>query len=366
MENKVKLDLGEKSYDIVIARSAVTKLGEFLANGSAKYSKIFIVTDDNVANLHLETVKAQINQSYLVETLVVHSGESSKGFSTLEALCEEILSKGVDRKSLIIALGGGVIGDLAGFVASIIMRGIDFVQIPTTLLSAVDSSVGGKTAINAKAGKNLIGSFYQPKLVLCDLTFLDSLPDREIKAGYAEVLKYGLIGDSDFFEYLSANYQKIFDRDDEVLTKIITKSCQAKAEIVALDEKEHGVRALLNLGHSFGHVLEFETGYSNILNHGEAVAVGMLMAAKMSVNLGHLSQNECDQIESHLNQVGLNIDLISLKNDWNKDNFANILTKDKKNSAGKLNFVLLKGIGKAFVAKDIDVSEFYKVIDRFI
>ena len=366
MENKVKLNLGEKSYDIVIARSAITKLEEFLAKSTNKYSKIFIITDDNVAKLHLSTVKAQINQDYQVESLIVKSGESAKGFSTLEVLCEEILIKGVDRKSLIIALGGGVIGDLSGFAASIIMRGVDFVQIPTTLLSAVDSSVGGKTAINTKAGKNLIGSFYQPKLVLCDLAFLDSLPDREIRAGYAEVLKYGLIGDADFFSYLSKNYQKIFDRDDEALTKIIVKSCESKAHIVSLDEKEQGVRALLNFGHSFGHVLESETGYGDLLNHGEAVAVGMLMAAKMSVNLGHLSQDECDKIEHHLNLANLNIDLNSLKNDWKKENFANILMKDKKNSSGKLNFILLNKIGEAFVAKNIDVKHFHSVIDEFI
>ena len=366
MENKVNLALGEKSYDIIINRGAITRLNDFLQNGGRKYSKIFIISDVNVANLHLETVRAQINSSYQVENLIIKSGESSKSFSALEALCEGILSRGVDRKSLIIAFGGGVIGDLAGFVASIILRGIDFVQIPTTLLSAVDSSVGGKTAINAKAGKNLIGSFYQPKLVLCDLAFLDSLPDRELRAGYAEVLKYGLIEDKEFFDYLQKNYRKILDRDDESLATIITRSCQIKAEIVSLDEKEHGIRALLNLGHSFGHVLESETGYSNILNHGEAVAIGMLMAAKMSVNLGYLSQNECDLIENHLNKVGLNIDLLAIKNDWNKENFAKILQKDKKNSAGKLNFVLLNKIGEGFVAKDVAIEEFYRVVDGFI
>ncbi len=366
MENKIKLDLGEKSYNISIKRGAIEILGDFLENSNKKYSKIFIISDENVADLHLETVRLNIDDSYEVENIIIGSGESSKGFDAFKAVCETILTKGVDRNSLIIALGGGVIGDLSGFVASVILRGIDFVQIPTTLLAAVDSSVGGKTAINSKSGKNLIGSFYQPKLVLCDLAFLDSLPDRELRAGYAEVLKYGLIEDSDFFEYLESDFERVLTKKDDALAKIITRSCQVKADIVSKDEKEHGIRALLNFGHSFGHVLESETNYSDILNHGEAVAVGMLMAARMSVNLGHLAQEECDKIETHLAKTGLNIDLLSVKNDWNKEGFTKILQKDKKNSNGKLNFVLLRRIGEAFIAKDIDVEEFHRVIDGFI
>ncbi len=366
MQKIINLDLGSRSYDIVIARSAVNRINEFLNANSKKYSKVFIISDENVAKLHLTHLQSKINHNNTVETIIVDAGESAKSFSVFEGVCNQVLTKGANRNSLIVAFGGGVVGDLAGFVASVIMRGIDFIQIPTTLLSAVDSSVGGKTAINSKAGKNLIGAFYQPKLVLIDLDFLQTLPQRELKAGYAEVVKYGLIGDAKFFEYLQVNYQKIFAGDDETLMYIIAQSCQAKADIVTQDEKEKGLRAMLNLGHSFGHVLESDTNYSNILNHGEAVAIGMVMAAQMSANLGYLNPDKIDIITNHLTKAGLNLNLLSIKKDWNRDNFANILQKDKKNDAGELNFVLLRDIGSAFVAKDIDIAEFYNVIDRYL
>lgn len=365
MQKIINLDLGTRSYDIVISRSASDRINKFLSENSKIYSKIFIISDENVANLHLSDLKSKIEHNFALESLIVPAGESSKSFDVFQEVCDEVLNRGADRNSLIIAFGGGVVGDLAGFVASVIMRGIDFIQIPTTLLAAVDSSVGGKTAINSKAGKNLIGAFYQPKLVLIDLDFLQTLPQREMRAGYAEVVKYGLIADVEFFEYLQANYKKIFTRDDETLTYIIAKSCQAKADIVAQDEKEKGVRALLNLGHSFGHVLESDTNYSNSLNHGEAVAIGMVMAAQMSANLGFLHPAKVDIISDHLIKSGLNLDLMAIKKDWNRNNFANILQKDKKNSAGKLNFILLNEIGSAFVAKDVDINEFYKVVDSY-
>lgn len=366
MQKIINLNLGIRSYEIVIARSAIERINDFLEKKSKNYTKIFIISDDNVAKLHLSTLESRIKHNFAIETLVVPSGESSKSFNIFEQICDEVLNRGADRSSLIIALGGGVVGDLAGFVASVVMRGIDFIQIPTTLLSAVDSSVGGKTAINSKAGKNLIGAFYQPKLVLIDLNFLQTLPNRELRAGYAEVVKYGLIADREFFDYLQDRYQDIFTGNDEVLMHIIDKSCQIKADIVAQDEKEQGVRALLNLGHSFGHVLESDTNYSDILNHGEAVAIGMLMAAQMSANLGHLHQSKVEIIANHLVGAGLNLELLSIKKDWNRDAFAKILQKDKKNSSGKLNFVLLNDIGSAFLAKDIDIQEFYKVIDSYI
>ncbi len=365
MKKIINLDLGSRSYDIIISRSATEQLKAFLADNVKKYSKIFIISDENVAKLHLENLKSKIDHNFAVESLIVNAGEPSKSFDVFQEVCDEVLNKGADRNSLIIAFGGGVVGDLAGFVASVIMRGVDFIQIPTTLLAAVDSSVGGKTAINSKAGKNLIGAFYQPKLVLIDLDFLQTLPQREMRAGYAEIVKYGLIADANFFEYLQANYKKIFAGDDEALTYVIAKSCQTKADIVAQDEKEKGVRALLNLGHSFGHVLESDTGYSEALNHGEAVAIGMVMAAQMSANLGYLQSDRVNIIADHLTEAGLNLDLLAIKKDWNRENFANILQKDKKNSAGKLNFILLDEIGSAFVAKDIDISEFYKVVDSY-
>ncbi len=363
MENKITLDLGENSYDILVGSKKIDFLPNFL--GKNKYSKIFIITDENVASLHLSRLEAVLSQ-FKLEKIVIKSGENSKSFAVLEQVCEEILAKNIDRKSLILAFGGGVVGDLAGFAASILLRGIDFVQIPTTLLAAVDSSVGGKTAINARAGKNLIGSFYQPKLVICDTDFLATLPKREIRAGYAEILKYGLIFDREFFDFLDQNYENIFAINQNYIEKIILKSCEVKAKIVSLDEKEQGLRALLNFGHTFGHCFEGELNYDNRLNHGEAVGIGMLMAAKMSKNLGFLPENDYKIILQHITKTSLNIDLKAIENNWSKQNLASHLYKDKKTENGKLTFILLEAIGNGFVKKDIEIGEFMKVIDDFV
>jgi 3-dehydroquinate synthase len=354
MSKKIRVALDERSYDIVIGKNSIDYLSEFLTQKS--YSKIFVITDENVAKLHLSRLPK-------FETIILPAGEQTKSFSSLEKISEEILAKGVDRKSLIIAFGGGVIGDLAGFIASILLRGIDFIQIPTTLLASVDSSVGGKTAINSKSGKNLIGSFYQPKLVLCDLEFLKTLPARELRSGYAEVVKYGLIRDKNFFEFLEKNYAKIFTHDEEFLSKIIARSCEMKAEIVGRDERESGDRMLLNFGHTFGHVFETETGYSDELLHGEAVALGMKMAAKMSQNLGLISKNDFDRIASHLEDCGFVTDHKKIRKNWNEENLVSHLAKDKKNENKNLTFILLKNIGDAFVSKGIAVEEFKKIIN---
>lgn len=361
MLNKISLDLQDRSYEIVIGKNAIANLGEFLSHKN--YSKIFIITDENVARLHLASITTILPDA---EIVVAPAGEHTKSFSSLEKICEEILAKGIDRKALIVAFGGGVIGDLSGFIASILLRGIDFVQIPTTLLAAVDSSVGGKTAINSTSGKNLIGSFYQPKLVICDLNFLTTLSAREIKSGYGEVVKYGLIRDLEFFEYLENNFAKIFALDEEALVKIITRSCQIKAEIVGSDEKESGDRALLNFGHTFGHIFETETNYSDELMHGEAVALGMVMASKMSQNFNMISQFDFERILKHFVECGLITNPSQIRLHWNEENLTSHLFKDKKHENKKLTFILLNKIGEAVVEKNIGLEKFKLVLQEFL
>lgn len=361
MQNKLSLSLADKSYDILIGQNAVQNLSEFLSKKN--YSKIFVITDRNVAHLHLHSLKEIIGNC---EQIIVEAGEQSKSFTVLENVCEEILARGIDRKSLIIAFGGGVVGDLAGFIAAILLRGIDFVQIPTTLLACVDSSVGGKCAINSKSGKNLIGNFYQPKLVICDLNFLQTLNQRELKAGYAEVVKYGLIKDIEFFEFLEKNQHKIFKHDEEVTKKIITRSCEIKAEIVARDEKENGERALLNFGHTFAHVFEIETNYSNKLLHGEAVAIGMIMAAKMSQLSDLISEKDFVRILTHFQDCSLLISPKQIHENWNIDALEKHLFKDKKHENDRLTFILLKKLGEAFIQKDVKLESFRKVLQKFL
>ncbi|MBM5782312.1 MAG: 3-dehydroquinate synthase [Pelagibacterales bacterium] len=361
MSRAIKVELENRSYDIIIGSGAINKLSNFLSDN--KYSKIFVINDNNVAKLHLKTLQEVLQKIDIpTEFVITEAGEQTKSFVFLEKICEEILSKGLDRKSLVIAFGGGVIGDLSGFIASILVRGIDFVQVPTTLLAAVDSSVGGKTAINSKSGKNLIGTFYQPKLVLCDLNFLKTLSQRELRCGYAEVVKYGFIRDLEFFEFLEKNYQKVFQYDEEILEKIIRRSCEVKAEIVAKDEKESGERALLNFGHTFGHVFETETNYSDLILHGEAVALGMVMAAKMSQNLNMISENDFLRIKNHIEDCGFITDEKKLKADWNYDNLISHLYKDKKNEGKNLTFILLEKIGVGVVKKAVELQEFRKVL----
>lgn len=365
MQNEIRVNLDNRSYNIAIGSGTIHRLKEFLAQKS--YSKIFIISDQNVAKLHLAKLHEVIGESKItLETIITDSGEQTKSFKYLEQICEEILEKNADRKSLILAFGGGVIGDLSGFIASILLRGIDFVQIPTTLLAAVDSSVGGKTAINSSAGKNLIGSFYQPQMVICDFDFLKTLPAREMLSGYAEIVKYGLIEDSDFFEFLNKNYQKIFTFDEEILNTVITKSCQIKADIVSQDEKENGKRALLNFGHTFGHIFETETNYSSEILHGEAVALGMLMAAQMSLNFQMITSAEFDLITAHFKNCGFVIDPKKIRPSWNNENLVKHLYKDKKVEGGKLTFILLEKIGQAVIKKDVALEDFKKVLTEFV
>lgn len=365
MINKICVDLGQRSYDIVIDTNAIDYLAEFLKG--KKYSKIFVITDENVAAVHLDKIKDALYDVRVVkEIIVTEAGEHIKSFQYLEKVCEAILQRNADRKSLVIAFGGGVIGDLSGFIASVLLRGVDFIQIPTTLLAAVDSSVGGKTAINSKAGKNLIGSFYQPQLVICDLNLLKTLPEREIKSGYAEILKYGLIQDEGFFKFLTKEYKNVFACEENALRAVVEKSCAIKASIVSKDEKENGLRALLNFGHTFGHTFETETNYSDEILHGEAVALGMLMAAKMSLNFNMISQKDFDRIKSHLEECGFVTDPKKIRPSWNKESLINHLYKDKKNENENLTFILLEGIGESMVKKSVNLDDFLKVLNDFV
>ncbi len=357
---KITVDLKDRSYDVFIGSKAINKLSDFIKKSN--YSKVFVVTDYNVANHHLGDIKKILPQA---ETLIADAGEQTKSFAGLEDLCNRILDLGIDRNSVIVAIGGGVVGDLTGLAAALLMRGVDFIQIPTTLLSMVDSSVGGKTGVNCKAGKNLIGSFYQPKLVICDLDFLATLPLRQLRAGYAEILKYALTSDKRFYNFLIKNFSKILLLDEEKLSHAVKRSCEIKAQIVSDDEKEKGVRAILNFGHTFGHVLEAETSYSNLLNHGEAVAIGMLMAAQMSCNEGLLSNDDYKEIKDHLNDCGFNLELKTLKSSWKKSKLIKYLAKDKKLENNQPKFILLKGIGHAVIKKFDSTKEFEIVIQNF-
>ena len=363
---QVRVNLDERSYNIEIGKNIVTNIANYLLE-IGNFSKIFVITDQNVAKFHLEEFSAILDKANLKhQNIILEAGEKTKDFANLQNLCDKILAEKIDRKTLLIAFGGGVIGDLCGFVASILLRGIDFIQVPTTLLAAVDSSVGGKTAINSKFGKNLIGSFYQPKLVLCDLNFLNTLPDRDFISGYGEVIKYGLIDDGGFFSFLEQNIVKIKARNPEILQEIIVKSCNIKAKIVSQDETEKGARALLNFGHTFGHIFETETGYSDELFHGEGVGIGIAMAAVMSKNLGLIDNQDVFRIKKHLNEVGLFSSPKQLRKEWNVPNLLSHLYKDKKVQNSKLTFILLKNIGEAFIKNDVKETLFLEVLEEFL
>ena len=320
--------LGDRSYPIYIASGLLGRAGKMLQD---RVGASLIVTDNVIAPLHLQALKNSLAAAGIEVrgAVIIPSGESSKSFSRLDDLCNQILALGIDRKTTLIALGGGVIGDLAGFAAAILLRGLPFVQIPTTLLAQVDSSVGGKTGINTPHGKNLIGAFYQPKAVLIDLDVLQTLPDRQLRNGYAEIAKYGLINDAGFFAWCEQNALLVISRDPDALHHAILHSCRAKATIVAADEREeNGQRALLNLGHTFGHAFEAETGYSDRLLHGEAVALGIVQAFKLSEKLQLSSAADTRRVVDHFNAVGLPTDLAPFN--FDPDALMAHMRKDKK------------------------------------
>jgi 3-dehydroquinate synthase len=354
----VPVTLGKRSYDIVIGEGLLAEAGR-LVGPLLKRPLTAIVTDENVARHHLATLEAALHASGIRSTAIgLPAGEATKSFKHLAELCDTLLAAGIERSDRIIAFGGGVIGDLAGFAAAILRRGVGFIQIPTTLLAQVDSSVGGKTGINSAHGKNLIGAFHQPVAVLTDIGLLDTLPARELAAGYAEVAKYGLLGDAGFFEWLEGAAMMIMRGDGQARIHAIRKSCEAKARIVAEDETETGVRALLNLGHTFGHALEAATGYSQRLLHGEAVAIGMVQAFRFSERQKFCAPGTAARVARHLKSAGLPVHISEIPGPLPPpQDLVAIMRQDKKAQAGKLTFVLTRGIGAAFIARDVADSD---------
>ncbi len=364
--NKLRINLKENSYDIIIEHGLLSSLGALVSQKFGK-PKTFIVTDNNISVHWLkQTIESFSAQGIYPKVLEVPVGESTKSFINLEKIIDQLLESKVGRDSLLIALGGGVIGDLAGFAGAVTLRGVKVVQVPTTLLSQVDSSVGGKTGINVRQGKNLVGSFYQPILVAIDTQVLQTLPQRQLFAGYAEVLKYGLIKDCSFFEWLELNGKKVLDGDKLAQQYAIFTSCRIKAEIVEADEKEQNLRAILNFGHTFGHALEAEAGYDGNLLHGEAVSIGMVMAIELSKNLGHLSGQDAGRAVDYIRSIGLptNINSIEGSTSWHPDRLIQHMQHDKKVSNGQLRFVLIKGIGEAYLTADVEKKQVYSVIEK--
>jgi 3-dehydroquinate synthase len=354
----VDVALGDRAYDIVIGRDVLPTLGPRIA-ALRPGVRTAVVTDRTVAKHWLEPTEASLAAAGVASTrIVVEEGEGSKGYAGLTQVSEALISAKIERNDLVIALGGGVVGDLAGFAAAILRRGVDFVQVPTSLLAQVDSSVGGKTGINSPQGKNLIGAFHQPVLVIADTGVLDTLSPRQFRAGYAEVAKYGVLGDQAFFAWLEANYSEIFSggaaREHAVAT-----SCRAKAAIVARDERETGERALLNLGHTFGHALEAATGFSDRLFHGEGVAIGMVLAAEFSAQLGMIGQAAAARVKRHLAAVGLptrlqDIGGFAQEGLADADALMTLMAQDKKVKRGKLTFILLEAVGRAVIAPNVE------------
>jgi 3-dehydroquinate synthase len=359
----VNVALGARSYDIVIGRGVLASLGARIA-ALRPGAKAVVVTDDNVERYHLEPAEAALRGAGVAaHRVVVPAGEASKSYRVFEQVCEAIIASRIERADLVIALGGGVIGDLAGFAAAVLRRGIDYVQVPTTLLADVDSSVGGKTAIDSAHGKNLIGAFHQPILVLADTALLDTLPEREFRAGYAELVKYGLLGDAAFFAWLESNWRDVFSGGSSsgsfAREHAIAIACRAKAAIVARDERETGERALLNLGHTFGHALEAACGFSDRLLHGEAIATGMALAFEFSARRqGLLPMADAQRVIRHLAEVGLPTRIRDISGAPPAvDQLMDLIAQDKKVKRGTLTFILVRGIGSAFIEAGVDPRE---------
>ena len=358
----VPVALGARAYDIVIGRGQLAALGARIG-GLRPGAKVAIVTDATVAQHHLAACQAALNAAGIESAnIVLPPGEGSKSYATFETVCEAIVAARIERGDLVVALGGGVIGDLAGFAAASVRRGLDFVQVPTTLLAQVDSSVGGKTGINSPQGKNLIGAFHQPVLVIADTALLDTLPKRDFRAGYAEMAKFGLLGDAAFFTWLEANWQEVFSGSQSsgrlAREHAIAVCCRGKAGIVARDERETGERALLNLGHTFGHALEAGAGFSERLLHGEAVALGTALAFEFSARRGLIADADAARASAHLAAVGLPTHLKDVPGGVpGVDLLMDLIAQDKKVKRGKLAFILVRGIGQAFVENDVDPAQ---------
>ncbi|WP_041794718.1 3-dehydroquinate synthase [Pararhodospirillum photometricum] len=364
----VTVPLGERCYPIHIGAGLLSQAGALIAP-VIRRPRVFVVTDTAVAPLHLPALLASLDAAGLVhDHVVLPQGEGTKSFAQLESLLETLLAARVERSTTLVALGGGVIGDLTGFAAAVLLRGVDFVQIPTTLLAQVDSSVGGKTGINTRHGKNLVGAFHQPRLVLADTAVLDTLGPRELRAGYAEVVKYGVIDDAPFFAWLEQHGPALLEGAPQARAEAIATACRAKARIVGADERESGQRALLNLGHTFGHAFEAETGFSRTLFHGEAVALGMVLALDLSVRLGLCPAEDVLRLTRHLEDVGLAVDPRAVPSApvWDVDRLLEHMGHDKKVADGRITFVLARGIGRAFLEREVDPQRVRESVRAFV
>jgi 3-dehydroquinate synthase len=352
--NVVKVDLGSRSYEVRIGRGLIAEAGQHIAP-MLRRKKVAVITDDTVAAKHLmDLAKALEVQGIAMTALTIPPGESSKGWEQFARSVEWLLEQKIERRDVVVAFGGGVVGDLVGFASAVLRRGVRFVQIPTTLLSQVDSSVGGKTGINTAQGKNLVGAFHQPSLVLADIDVLSTLAQRDFLAGYGEVVKYGLLGDAAFYDWLEANAPAMARGDTALRQYAVTRSVEMKAGIVSRDETEEGERALLNLGHTFCHALEKATGYSNRLLHGEGVAIGCALAFELSQRLGLCSQEAPSRVRAHLKTMGMKTDLADISGELpTAEALLGLMGQDKKVIDGKLRFVLARCIGDAFVAEDV-------------
>ena len=356
MTKIITVGLGSRAYAIHVGNGLMAHAADLIKPFAR--GPVPVVTDNQVGEIHLAQFLDRLGKAGMdARPIVLPAGEASKSFAGLESLCGQLLETGVDRGGLIVALGGGVIGDLTGFAAGVLKRGIGFAQVPTTLLAQVDSSVGGKTAINARQGKNLIGLFHQPRLVIADTALLATLPRRELLAGYAEVVKYGALGDAQFFQWLEQNGPLALGGDSAAMVHAVAHSCQMKADIVARDERETGERALLNLGHTFGHALEAATGFSDRLRHGEGVAIGTALAFALSVRLGLAPAADAERFIAHLKTVGLPSAIGDIPGPRpDSQSLIGHMAHDKKSRDGKLNFVLLRGLGQAFVTDQVPLD----------
>jgi 3-dehydroquinate synthase len=360
---RIAVGLGSRSYEVLIADGLLARAAEHLGQ-FARDGRLLVISDETVWGVQGERLQAGLGPIELVQILVA-PGEDSKSWAGLQAVCDRLLAEGVERKDVIVAFGGGVVGDLAGFAAAIVNRGCGFVQIPTTLLAQVDSSVGGKTGINVAAGKNLVGAFHQPKLVLIDPTVLDTLDPRQVRAGYAEIAKYGLIEDAELFAWLEANGAKVIAGDAEARHRAVAAAVRGKAKVVEADEREmSGRRALLNLGHTFGHALEAATGFSDRLYHGEAVALGCVLAFDFSAQRGLCPADDAARVRAHFAEVNLPTSLAEVGLVGRGAELAAYMTHDKKREGGRTAFILARGIGRAFVDKCVDLADVAAFLDR--
>ena len=361
----VRVPLNARAYDVHIGSGLLARAGEAIA-ALAPGARAAILTDATVAGHHLATLERALDAAKVDHAAhVLPAGEATKSWTHLQDTVEWLLSQRIERGDVVVALGGGVIGDLGGFAAAILRRGVRFVQIPTTLLAQVDSSVGGKTGINSTKGKNLVGAFHQPSLVLADIDLLDSLSARDFRAGYGEVMKYGLLGDAQFFLWLEENGPALLAGDREARAHAVERSIQMKAEIVTRDETEKGDRALLNLGHTFGHALEAATGYSDRLLHGEAVAIGCALAFEVSARLGLCNAEEADRVRTHITRMGLKSSLADIPGDLpDADELLDLMAQDKKVHRGRQTYVMVHGIGRAFLTTDVPQIILRKVLSR--